>query len=604
MTHASGQAMAPISVSDLKKGLLVPRETFEGVLSSLDWTWHQVARGDLPAPFQSMADFQLAIICDDPYLWCQAFLREPEDPDHKDPYNFFDYQIESIRYPGSTIHKCGAEVGKTREIVAWSSWKMFTSPGGSGLMGAPQQTHLEEIIEALVDQMLWNEDLGRALKRHKKHPHHAFYLHNGFKTFFRPSGHDGESYRGVHVSTFAIKDEAAKDKNKRQWSEFWRAMKPSAVAKIYSVPDGDRSCEFFKLAARAVGKVVAPDSPDPPGPTNLTFRQFKWSKTLMPPPFWTKARKDFYVEQYGGEDSPEYQHNVMGEDGDPENTVFPWNYLKHCIKDIPEYRGMKILVNAADNEVIVKGYRCRLAGTGPDPAPKTVTMIDTDYRASTFFDMDADGESAFTREIKGFFGSFSGMRRGGADLGFSGDPSEIIVKAIIGKKERMIARLQLKHVTYDQQCQAINALDDVYGPQTSLTWGTDFGNAGSAVAHDLQGLAIYAHKDYEGRLRGFMFQATTDNVDEGGTPVIDAKTGKPARITLKELATDLLVKKMQRRELEYPADPDIVLYYTNHTVRMGARQRIYKADDDHLIDADRTQILAKIMAEAVEDIFA
>ncbi len=101
-----------------------------------------------------------------------------------------------------------------------------------------------------------------------------------------------------------------------------------------------------------------------------------------------------------------------------------------------------------------------------------------------------------------------------------------------------------------------------------------------------------------------MFESTTENVNEEGVPVIDAKTGKPARITLKELATDILVKKMQRQLLEYPPDPDIVLYYTNHTVRMGQRHRIFKKEDDHLIDADRVQILAKLLAETVEDLFA
>ena len=232
-----------------------------------------------------------------------------------------------------------------------------------------------------------------------------------------------------------------------------------------------------------------------------------------------------------------------------------------------------------------------------------MTLVDETDRISTFFDM-VDGESDFTRMLKRFFETVPGAKRGGADLGFAGDPSELYVKSIIGKKERLVARLQLKHVTYDQQCQALNALDDVYGPKTSITWGTDFGNAGSAVAHDLQGLELYRKKDFDDRLRGFSFGSTTDNVDEDGEAIIDAKTGKPARITLKELATDILTKKMQRQELEYPPDPDIVLYYTNHTVRIGERTRIYKKEDDHMIDADRTQILAKIMAEAVEDIFA
>ena len=596
--------MEPISISDLPKGLIVPKENFEALLERFAWTWHQVARGDFPGDFVSLDEMQLGIICEDPYLWCTVFLREPEDPDHKEAYNFFDYQLESLRHQGSTVHKCGAEVGKTREIVAWTMWKMFTTPNGSGLIGAPQQTHLEEIIEAMTDQFIWNEDLGRCLKRHKKHPHHAFYIDNGFKLDFRPSGHDGEAYRGIHVRTFAIKDEAAKDKNPRQWSEFWRAMKPSAVAKIYSVPDGDRSCEFFKLGQRAAGKTGADLVASDKRLAKLDFKLFAWSKPMMPAPFWSEARKRWFEEQYGGVDAAGYQHNVLGEDGDPEHTVFPWHQFKYCIKEIPEYRALKILVQSGDNEVVIRGYKCRMSGSDGDPVPETVSLIDETVRASVFFDPDKAGETDFTRMIRSFFETVPGAKRGGADLGYSGDPTELYVKNIIGKKERLVARLQLKHVTYDQQCQALASLDDVYGPQSSIIWGTDFGNAGSAVAHDLQGLELYAKKNFDDRLRGFSFGSTTDNVDENGEAIIDAKTGKPSRITLKELATDILTKKMQRQELEYPPDPDIVLYYTNHTVRIGERTRIYKKEDDHMIDADRTQILAKIMAEAVEDIFA
>ena len=79
-------------------------------------------------------------------------------------------------------------------------YKMFTVPNGSGLIGAPQQTHLEEIIDALVEQFDWNPDLGHCLVRHKKHPHHSFKLNNNFKLDFRPSGHDGEAYRGSACS--------------------------------------------------------------------------------------------------------------------------------------------------------------------------------------------------------------------------------------------------------------------------------------------------------------------------------------------------------------------------------------------------------------------
>ncbi len=627
----------PIRFSDLKKGIIVPKEYFEPWLERFDWTWHQLARNELPPPFENLQVFQDACICSDPLLWCTAYLREPEDPDHEEPYGFWDYQVESLRYRGNAVHKDAAEVGKTREIVALGLYLAFTTPNGSALIGAPQQTHLEEIIEGMDDQLNWNPELGdfrwhrRIKEGWRKHPHHAFYFRNSFKIDFRPSGHDGEAYRGVHARTFAFKDEAAKDKNPMQWSEFWRALKPGCIARIYSVPDGDRSCEFYKLGVRAAmntaktgllrptsQRVERADVPRPTGTTeeenlesfkdvsryvrDLKFRLFQWGKNLMPDPYWNDERKRFYAEQYGGEDSPGYKHNVLGEDGDPEHTVFPWHQFRYCVKDIPEYRCIKVLVDAANNDVIVRGYRCNYIVNDNGPVPQVEYLLDRAYNLSTFFDFDTDGQSEFTRLIKSFFIAVPGLKRGGGDLGFSDDETEIGIKSIIGKRERLVGRLYLKHVTYDQQCQALNALDDLYGPAESLIWGTDFGNAGSAVAHDLQGLAIYKHKHYDDRLKGFMFESTTDNVSEDGEEITDAKTGKPAKITLKELATDLLVKKMQRQELEYPPDPDIVLYYTNHTVRTGGKHRIYKKEDDHLIDMDRAQILAKVLAADMEDL--
>lgn len=614
------EEMEPVAITDLKKDILVPREDLEKWLKDKDWTYHQLARKEYPWPFDSLADVQIAIIYLDPVLWVHNFLKEPEDPDHQDPYSLWDYQKESLRYPGHTIHKCAAEVGKTREIVAYSLYKANTVPNGSGLIGAPQQTHLEEIIEAMDDQCTWNPELGKARRhpRHKngwkKHPHHAFYFYgrnHRFKIDFRPSGHDGEAYRGIHARTFAIKDEASKDKNKKQWSEFWRAVKPGCICKPYSVPDGDRSCEFHKLGQRALIERKSEKKEEPHNDTlkstakhirNIKFRLFSWPKTLMPAPYWSRERKEFYVEQFGGETTPEYKHNVLGIDGDPEYSVFPWEQLKLCIREIPEYRVLKVLVDSANDEVIVHGYKYQQIPGDSGLVTVPVCLLDEIYAESSFFKYDAHHESEFRRLIKSFFNSVGGLKSAGADFGYSPDPTEIIIKNLIGKKDRYIARLQLKQVKYDQQCQAIDALDDVYGPQESITWGTDFGHAGSAVAHDLHDLPQYAHKNYEDRLRGFSFESTADNIDENREPLMDARTGKPAKITLKELATDLMSKKIQRLETDYPADPDFALFYPNHTVRQG-KHRIYKQTDDHLIDAERCERLGRLFNGETEDIF-
>jgi hypothetical protein len=583
-------------IADLGKTIIVPEATFEHMLQALDWTWHQIARKEFPKPFTSLEEFQLAIICNDPVLWCAAFLRNPDEPER--PWTYWDYQEESIRYNGNTLHECGAEVGKTREIIGYILHKAFNVSNGSGLVTAPMTIHLLEIIDSIAEQLNHNPMLGKALVLHRKQPHHHLKFANGFKVDFRPTGHDGEALRGVHVSTFAMFDESAKAKNPDIFKEFWRASKPGCVHKLYSTPDGDRSTVFYRLCQKAEGKLKEDENGGDAGIKNLSFHKFHWSKELMPAPFWTLERRRFYIEQYGGEDSPGFQQNVLGNWGDPENSVFPWYQFQRLLHDIPEYRCLKILVDESHAEVSIYGYD--LAAPVVDGAkgkPEPVTICDK--RISKHgFDIKA--------EIKAFFDPLPGLCFGGADLGFSQDPTEIYVKLIYGKTHRLIARVQLKGVTYDMQAEAVDALDDLFdGGKNKMGWGLDFGNAGSAVVHNLQGQEQYAAKDYEGRLTGYQFGAAYDAVSEEGENIIDKKSGKPIRLSAKELSTDLLTAKMQRVELQYPYDPDIMLYYPSHTYRNGQSRRIYKDIDDHAIDADRVLTLRVVLpGETAEDLFA
>jgi hypothetical protein len=587
--------MQPLEkVEDLRRSILVPEEIFDSTLQQLGWSWQAIARGEFPSPFTSLEELQMAIICNDPVLWCTAFLRNPDDPDQ--PWSYWDYQQESIRYQGNTLHECGAEVGKTREIIGFTLYQMYNVTNGSGLVTAPMTIHLLEIIDIISEQLAHNKLLGKALVLHRKQPHNHFKLANGFKLDFRPTGHDGEALRGVHVSTFALFDETAKAKNPAIFKEFWRAGKPSCNFRLYSTPDGDRSCMFYKLCQKAEGKLKEEES-NAADLKNIDFRKFHWSKELMPAPYWTPERRRFYIEQYGGEDSPGYQQNVLGNWGDPENSVFPWHQFERVLKDIPEYRCLKILVDDSQGEVSLYGYELRaevVEGNKGKPAP----VILTDRRMPK---RDFD----IRKEIKSFFSSIPGLTFLGGDLGFTQDPTELYVKIVIGRVHRLVARVQLKGVTYDQQAEGIDALDDIYdGGRCEMGIGLDYGNAGSAVVHILQGQELYQHKRYEDRLTGYQFGSTYDAVDEEGESIMDKHSGKPVKLNAKELSTDLLTKKMQRQELEYPYDPDIMLMYPNHTYRNGSRHRIFKDLDDHVIDADRVLTLRCVLpGEGMEDIF-
>lgn len=573
----------PIAITDIGKRVVVPRPEFEDWLERFDWTYYQIDRGELPPGFNNIAHFQLACICSDPVLWAQSFLRSPDDPNHHDPWEFFDYQAAAVRHNGDAIFSCGAETGKTRDLLVRSMYLSFTTPMGSGLIGAPESIFYLEIIDMMEDQFAWNPDLEKSVKKRRNKPHPRYTYTNGFKLDFRPSGFDGSAYRGVHVSTFMYKDEAAKDKHIKTWTEFWRAGKPGAEKRLYSVPDGDRSCEFYRLKEaakrRASGEAAEPDD------KYQGFKYINFRKPLMPAPFWSPERKRELAELYVGETSPEYIQNVLGEDGEPSSSVFPAAQFVHLLKDMPEYRLLRITMNDTDETAIVKAFK--YASTRKGVVAETLLEDEISYNRFSMKDV-----------LRDIFYPIAGFIVGGADLGYHQDPTEILIKQVIGRIHRVIARVSLRFVQYTHQDEALDTLDSIFDIKR---WGIDIGNAGTAVHHNL--LRQYPDKYYDERVTAVEFGGMTDAVDEEGNIIEDKKTGKPVRVNYKELSTGFLVKRMQEKINEYPFDPDFSLFYTNHTYRKGPRHVVYSSKDDHLIDADRVCTLAAVLPSGVTDIF-
>lgn len=576
-------------LEELKNKVRIPDPWFDKWLEVNDWTVDQLARNEFPAQIPSLQSYQLTGICYFPDLFAYSFLKDPDYPD--DPWVLWDYQKESFLHKGNVIHQCAAEVGKTREIIAYVIHKAFTVPNGSGLLAAPQLIHLMEIIDAIEWQFSENPIFKGSLVLHRKFPHHKMVFANGFKIDFRPTGHDGTSLRGVHVKTFAIMEEAAKAHNRKIWNEFWRAVKPGCEKRIYSTPDGRRDTVYYKLTQLAAGKKL--DKADLKSKAIKKaghFRLFKWSKTLMPPPFWTADRKQGYIEEYGGEDSPGYRHNVLGEHGDPENAVFPWDQFKKLITPVDFYRSIKIVVNNDSETVSVKscGYLSN----------KETVFFEEEYSSSEF-----KLSSVLIKVLE----PLSGVLIASGDFGHSPDPTEILIKQVIGKVHKLVLRVNMKGVTYDQQAICMDTLDTVYSTDDlALNWGMDVGNAGSAVMHFLQSdseKSPYKDKDYKEKIKGYQFAHAYDAFDEDGETIIDEQTEKPVRKNAKEIATDLLVTKMQRGELIYPPDPDIINDYPGHTYREGTKGRIYNKENDHLIDSDRAMILAQVMSQDDWDFF-
>ncbi len=430
----------------------------------------------------------------------------------------------------------------------------------------------------------------RFWRKPKKHPH---YMHKFAGMFgrarvdYRPAGHDGEACRGVHVNALALMDEAAKVDYALPWSEFRRAKKPGCIERVYSVPDGRRDTEFYRLT-----QMARPDLK----PGQDGYRLFHWPKTLMPAPFYTPERDKKWQHEHGGKDSPGYIRNVLGEHGQPEDTVFGWEDLAANIVNVPEYRALKLLVNQTRGTVDVECYSVRLHVNDGKKHSEHVYLTDRQDDYATLAERDQAGvrEAMYDLVSEHFAFPGDGVYWAGADLGFSKDPTVIRVWREIGTDLRCVLRLQMKGVGYDIQREAIYAIDRVYGFRPH--WGVDFGNAGTAVVQDLQSMDVYAEAHYADRLTGFVFSEVMDCIDEDGNVLRDPKDeDKALRKPAKNYATeDLIQRRLQGRRFLQPYDQDVIGDYNNHTSREGTRHRIYSKKDDHVIDADRAMILRKV----------
>ncbi len=594
---------------------LPPTDNYpEGEPIHLEW----LQRGEYDQYGWTWQNAVLLYIMEDPVRWVSTFMEEPDSPGT--PYQFFDYQRESIRaWHQNVIHKDGAEVGKTREIVALCVWGPCTGFGGkfnraNMLVGAPQKTHLDEIINDLevhfgVDQAATKKPLiQRYWLKPSKSPHYQanFRAPGGQGASwikFRPAGEDGEAFRGVHANAMGVFDEAAKAHKELIMSEFYRGLMPEATSRLYSVPDGRNDTHFYRKSKEAIPNLAV-------GVEGV--RLFHWPKTLMPAPFWDDKRKREFIRRFGSETAPGYVRNVQGDHGQAENPVFPEHELMPNVQDVPDYRVLKLLVDHGEQTLSIHASKI-VYQTRPTEAGKlhqhgeVHTLIERDEPLSHY---QAEGDArehddplrdAFRALISETFRNLGpGVYWAGADLGYSKDPTEIMLWREVGQQLIKVARIHTTGLGYDGQCEVIHALDALYEHSPMLNWGVDFGSAGTAVVQMMQGLGIYADGAYDQRMAGFQFASALERVDEDGNLLeTEDKDGnfKVVKLPAKQLATELMTAKLQARGYLQPYDPETVGHYQNHTARQGQRNLIYDKSNDHTIDADRAAMLARVFHE-------
>lgn len=586
-------------------------ERIDAYLAARRWSWQQLERGDCKAGGVSIGldELQVYLIDADPVLWAECNLLDKEKGDGT-PWRFFEYQKAGARFLGDSLFECGAEVGKTRDIVAVSLWLALGKgprPRGSILIAGALDGNLEDIYDEQDWQLENNPHLEALVDRDKSKvkPYRKLVFKNGNQIDYRPAGNEGRAFRGVHCGLAAFFDEAALAHEKKIWREFWRSLKPWAFAKIYSVPDGVTTSEYFRLCRRAQAMDVRAQLPvtrlpgvaietpeqqvDELASRKRSFVKFRWPKTLMPAPYWTDERRRGYIEQYGGEESSEYQQNVLGNWGDPASTLFPWDRFAPCLKQIPEYRELELLWNRNEGTVSALARRLNPAyEASARPGDEDEAALSVAPMLEIFEDQFDVANLDLQSIVRRVFGPLPGHLVGGIDCGSAGDVTEILVYERRGRIRRCVARLQLKRFTYDQQRSMIRHLDEVLCP--SLGWGLEATGVGTALEHVL----VEGEGDWSlaGRLTGFIANANVVDLDPGsGEPIEDEKTGKPRQISAKEYGTILLERLVQRVEIELPATPVVTEQFPQYKSRKTASGgRAFDNTNDHAIDATRVAI--------------
>ncbi len=424
------------------------------------------------------------------------------------PWKTRDYQRKSLNSRQKRkVLRCGRDVGKTSEIEIVALHTAYYNDNKELLIAAPRENHLLPLMERIVDraQQIYPEKQVKV----KRSPSYRLTFPNGTVLWGRIAGHRGVNFQGMHAD-FVWVDEAQEFSN-AAWSELLPAIKGKGSLWIYGVPNGVRN-QFYNFTQMDL------------------FQQFHWPATLNPD--FSEERRQEMAALYGGENSPEYLHFILGEHGRPRLGVFDFDLYQTSKKDFANYLLFKITANDLPLH--------HLEDLLPFPRLSTPVYL-------------------------------------GADLGYASDPTEIVGWHIDKGMMNPAFRIHLENVPYNLQIRIFEYLRQQIN---ILGIGIDLGGNGLGVMHQL----IEKDPEWERLISGINF---------GGWVTVSYSSDRPCREPAKKFMTTLLERRLQSGAINMPAsDREREDQYINHTFQVSEQGRIvYSKGNDHIIDADRCAAL-------------
>ncbi len=473
---------------------------------------------------------RLRAVLGNPVSWGEHYLRNRDGSERA----YWPHQAEDLLAPEKNIiHLDGRGVGKTISLSTDALHFAFTTMGGQGLIAAPQQGHLDTVVEEIEFQLDANPLLMKSVaitqqgkpKIHRK-PYFRIEFANGAVLYFRPAGPYGDAFRSLHVDRIWV-DEGAW-LSERAWKALRQCLNANGTLRIYSTPNGLRDTTYYRLTS------------------STQFRVFRWPSWINPN--WTAEREAELLEFYGGRDTAGWQHEVAGEHGKPSYGAFNVEFLGLCRQDVVEYRKIEIT-----------GEELRDCETEEAAHDRLEMLLNLMPQTGVFWI--------------------------GGDLGYTADPTELVVfrESEVGERKvlTLVLRVHMEHVAYPLIAQTIALLERFFTPSGI---GVDNGGNGLAVVQELLALDKYKPLQLEGRLHGYDF---------GGMTTLAVRDGREVKKRTKELMTSLINGALQRRQLVLPAeDAEVEDQFTTHTYTLQNGNVVYSKGNDHIVDAVRCAMLA------------
>lgn len=392
----------------------------------------------------SQEDLVLYEILKNPVLGPEFIYNIDLDPKLDTPFEFSWYQKDIMADFNPKVSMCTARaVGKTvsqYSLLLWALiFKLF--PDDYILYTVPSKVHLEPVFTNLVRLFKTNSFLKNFIdgKGGVNSSEFKITLKNGSVLMCRIAGQSGTGANliGLHTPWIEV-DEAGYF----PWNAF-QEMQPSlnvwtpGFRQIISgVPTGMRERNVLYHADQ----------------DNAFFSKHRIS--ALDNPRITDEDIEKAKEQYGGEDSEDYTHYVLGRHGRPVFALFDRNLMR--VETYPV-------------------FQLKIDGIKTEHLGEMVTKIE-----------------AFPAIREQNYGVIIGV-----DLGFT-EPTAISIMYVDGKDRlRFHGRIQLTKVSYQIQEKLIDLLDTRFKP---MLLALDRGNAGLGVIQALQESTDYLHKNYKDRI--------------------------------------------------------------------------------------------------------